>query len=560
MFKFKKLALLISVGFIATGLAHAESASTVKPKITEANAEFVYKYLLGEIAGQRGELSLASQLFYDLAKQTRDPRLAERSARAAAYARQPALALQASTLWTELDPDSIEAQQAASQLLIASDNLTAAKPQLEKLLAQEDKRASGFMSINSLLAGHKDKKEVLALVKELAKPYPKLPEAHFAIAQAAYFADDIKLAKSELAVADKYHPGWEPSAQMQGQILFKESPEKALSFYKSFLTKYPLANDVRMTYAKTLVNQKKFSEAKPEFIKLVEKSNNNPEIYAVVGLLSLQSEDYKLADQYLEQSLKNGFRDPDQLHLYLGNSAEKQNNSKSALVWYDKIQAGDHFLEGRLSAASVIAKTQNVDAAITMLDEVNDLTEDQQIVVIQTEATLLNQAKRSQEAFNLLEKSVASFPNSPELIYDFSMTAERIQKLNVMEDQLYKLIKIKPDFAPAYNALGYSYADRNIKLDEAKTLIETAIKLSPDDHYILDSLGWVYYRMGDYASAVSNLRKAYGIHADPEIAAHLGEVLWKQGQQAEAKKIWEQALKEFPENPVLIATAKKFNS
>jgi tetratricopeptide (TPR) repeat protein len=560
MFKFKKLALLITVGLMTTGLAHADSTASVKPKITEANAEFVYKYLLGEIAGQRGELSLASQLFYDLAKQTQDARLAERAARAAAYARQPALALQASTLWSKLDPDSVEAQQAASQLLIASGNLTAAKPQLEKLLAQEDKRADGFMSINALLAGQKDKKEVLALVKDLAKPYPTLPEAHFAIAQSAYFAEDANLAKAELAIADKYRPGWEPSAQMQGQMLFKVSPDQALSFYKAFLAKYPAANNVRMTYAKTLVSQKKYKEAKPEFTTLVERSKYDPEISTVVGLLSLESKDYQLADQYLEQALRNGYKDPDQLHLYLGHSAESQNDDKSALMWYDKIQAGDHFLEGRLSAASIIAKTQNVDAAITMLDEVNDLTDDQQIAVIQTEAALLNQAKRSQDAFDLLEKSMTNFPTSPELIYDFAMTAERIQKFDVMENALYKLIKIKPDFAPAYNALGYSFADRNIKLNEAKTLIETAIKLSPGDSYILDSLGWVYYRMGDYENAVSSLRKAYEIKADPEIAAHLGEVLWNQGQQAEAKKIWERALKEFPENPVLVATTKKFNS
>jgi tetratricopeptide (TPR) repeat protein len=560
MLKFKKLALLITVGVMSTGLAHADSASAVKPKITEANAEFVYKYLLGEIAGQRGEASLASQLFYDLAKQTRDARLAERAAHAAAYARQPALALQASTLWTELDPDSVEAQKAASQLLIASGNIQAAKPQLKKLLAQEDKRVDGFMSINALLAREKDKKEVLAVIQDLAKPYPMLPEAHFAIAQAAYFAEDIDLAKAELNKAEKQHPGWETGAEMHGQILFKESPDKALTYYKTFLSKYPDANNVRMAYAKTLVNQKKFNEAKPEFIKLVKKSNNNPEITAVVGLLSLESEDYPLADQYLEQSIKDGFKDPDQLHLYLGRSAEKQNNDASALKWYDKIHAGNHFLEGRLSAANIIAKTQSTDAAIAMLDDVNDLSEDQQIIVIQSEATLLNQAKRNQEAFELLEKSVATFSSSPELIYDYAMNAERIQKPDVMEAQLYKLIKIKPDFAPAYNALGYSYADRNIKLDEAKRLIDTAIKLSPDDHYILDSLGWVYYRLGEYDKAIEALRKAYDVQADPEIAAHLGEVLWKQGQQEEAKKIWEEALKAFPENAVLIATTKKFNS
>lgn len=223
--------------FASSGVALAETATAVTPKIKEANAEFVYKYLLGEIAGQRGELTLAGQLFLDLAKQTRDARLAERAARVGAYANQPGLALQATRLWTELDPNSTEAQQAASQLLVASGNLKEAKPQIKKLLEKQDTRANGFMYLNTLLANQKDKNEVLAAVQDLAKPYPTLAEAHFAIAQAAFVADKQDLAKAELALADKHRPGWEPSAQMHGQILFKESPDKALAFYKDFLKK-----------------------------------------------------------------------------------------------------------------------------------------------------------------------------------------------------------------------------------------------------------------------------------------------------------------------------------
>ncbi|EUJ11143.1 hypothetical protein Meth11DRAFT_1981 [Methylophilaceae bacterium 11] len=560
----RKVVLTLAICFASSHAAYAESASTVQPKvqpkITQANAEFVYKYLLGEIAGQRGELSLASQLFLDLAKQTRDARLAERAARAAAYANQPALALQASTLWTELDPNSTEAQQAASQLLVASGNLKDAKPQIKKLLTKEDTRANGFLYLNTLLAKQRDKQEVLEVVQDLAKPYPKLPEAHFAVAQAAFFADKMDLATAALAEADKQRPGWEPGAQMHGQMLFKESPEKALDFYRSFLKKYPNANEVRMAYAKTLVNQKKIQEAKPEFIRLVESSKGSPEVSAVVGLLSLESGEYTMADQYFEQALKNGFKEPDQLHLYLGRSAEKQKNDTRALNWYDKIQSGELYLDGRLAAAQVVARTNNVDAAISMLDDINDLTVEQQITVIQTEANLLGHAKRHQEAFDLLQKANTSFPESAELTYDFAMAAERAGKLDVMEDALYKLIKMRPDYAAAYNALGYSYADRNIKLIEAKTLIETALKLSPGDHYIMDSLGWVYFRLGDLPNAVEQLRQAYAIQADPEIAAHLGEVLWKQGQQEEAKRIWEQALKAYPENDVLLATTKKFKS
>jgi tetratricopeptide (TPR) repeat protein len=558
--KIKQVVLSLVICFASSSIAYAESASAVTPKITEANAEFVYKYLLGEIAGQRGELSLASQLFLDLAKQTRDPRLAERAAKVAAYANQPALALHASTLWTELDPNSIEAQQAASQLLVASGNLKDAKPQIKKLLAKEDTRANGFLYLNTLLSKQKDKQEVLEVVQELAKPYPKLPEAHFAIAQAAFFADKPDIAKAALETADKHRPGWETGAQMQAQILFKESPDKALDFYKTFLKKYPNANDIRMAYAKTLVSQKKIEEAKPEFIRLVESSKGSPEVSAVVGLLSLESAEYKMADQYFEQALKGGFKEPDQLHLYLGRSAERQKDDARALTWYDKIQPGEFYLDGRLSAAGVVARTKGVDAAIAMLDDVNDLTVEQQILIIQTEVNLLSQAKRYQDAFELAEKAVNNMPNSPELVYDYAMMAERIGKLDIMEVELYKLIKMRPDYAAAYNALGYSYADRNIKLIEAKTLIETALKLSPNDHYIMDSLGWVFFRLGDLPNAIEYLRKAYEIQADPEIAAHLGEALWKQGQQEEAKIIWEQALKAFPENDVLLATTKKFKS
>lgn len=561
---YKKAALkkLFASAIICVGALQASQtlAEPITPTTTTANPDFVYKYLVAEIAGQRGDLTLASQLFLELAKQTRDVRLAERAAKAAAYANQPGIALQAATLWSDLDPNSLEAQQASSQLLVASGNLNQAKPHIQKLLAKEETRANGFLYLNTLLANQKDKVDVLESIKDFAAPYPNLAEAHFAIAQAALIADKPEVAKKELETTDKLRPGWEPSAQIQGQMFYKESPEKALKFYQTFLKQYPKANDVRMSYAKLLVNQKRLSEARPEFVKLVEGANGSPEVSAVVGLLALEANDLPMADQYFQQSISAGFKEPEQLYLYLGRSAERQKNDAKALSWYDKIQPGDHYLEGRLSAANVIARLKNTDAAIKMLDEVDDLTPDQQITVIQTQASLLGLAKRNQESFDLMDKAVKNWPNAPDLIYDYAMAAERIGKLDVMDEELYKVIKIKPDFAAAYNALGYSFADRNIKLNEAQSLVETAVKLSPNDHYMLDSLGWVHYRLGHLDKAVEYLRKAYDIQADPEIAAHLGEVLWKQGMQEEAKKIWASALKEFPENDVLMATAKKFSS
>lgn len=539
----------------------ASAQSSVKPSITEANSEFVYKYLLGEIAGQRGDLSLASQLFIDLAKKTRDPRLAERAAEAAAYGRHQRLALDAATLWAELDPDSLKAQQAASQMMISTGNMKSAVPHIKELLSKEETRATTFLYLNELLRNQQDKKAVLTTIKELAQPYPESAESHFSVAQAAWFAQDIGAAENAIRKASQLRPDWEVCAQMQGQILAKQSPEKALDLYKAFLNKNPTANNVRMSYAKLLVSLKYYAEAKPEFVKLIEREKDNPDTNAVVGLLSLEANELDMAEQYLQQSLRNDFKDPEKIYMYLGTIAGRKKNESKALEWYARIpKSNQHYLEAQLATANIIAHTKNTNVAISMLASLTELSSKQEVAVAQVQANLLAQDKRHQEAFELIKKTINAIPNTPQLIYDYAMAAERIGKLELMEHELRKVIQLQPDFPAAYNALGYSFADRNTNLKEAKTLIETAHKLSPSDHYILDSLGWVEYRLGNYAVAAEHLRKAYSIQEDPEISAHLGEVLWKQGLQEEAKNIWGKALKAFPENSILVSTSKKFNS
>lgn len=552
-------AVVAAVIAIAATSASAENTTAVTAGMQpQLSSEFVYKYLVGEVAGQRGDPGLASTIFLDLAKSNRDPRLAERAAKAAVYANKPKIALQATALWAELDPTSIEAQQATTQMLVSTGKLQEAKPHLQKLLAKEDTRANGFLYLNSLFANQPDKQAVLDLVRDLAKPYPKLPEAHFTIAHSAWAAGNDELAISELNEADKLRPGWEPSAMLHGQVLYRQSPDLAIAFYRDFLSRHDEASEVRLTYARLLVNEKQFATAKTEFIKLVKASNNNPEVLVVVGLLSLQSMDLADAEKYFLQAEKAGFKDPDQLYLYLGQIAERQKQDDKALAMYAKVQPGDHYLDAKLDSAAVIARTQGTDAGLAMLDDLKDLQSEQQAIVAQARANLLGQAKRYDEAYRVLEEAVNTLPNSPELIYDHAMAAERVQKLDVMENELRKLIRIKPDFAQAYNALGYTLADRNVKLEEARSLIEKALALSPNDHYILDSMGWVHYRLGKLDTAADYLRRAYTAQTDPEIAAHLGEVLWKQGKHSEALQTWEDALKAHPENEVLINTTKKF--
>jgi tetratricopeptide (TPR) repeat protein len=555
-FSIKRATLAIALMCAGLG-AQAEEAGP--PQAQELTSEFIYKYLVGEVAGQRGDVALASSIFYDLAKNTRDARLAERAARAAVYGNQQQLALRSAGLWAELDPKSVEAQQAMAQLLLGEGNLEDARPYLEKLLVADDTRANGFLYLNGILSRHPDKDAVLELIRTLAAPYPKQAEARLAVAHLALNAGQHQLAIQELTAAESLRPGWEASAALHGEVLLRESPEKALKFYQDYLKKYPDASNTRLTYAKLLVNEKKLDEARVQFTKLADTVQENPEMAVVVGLLAGQLGDYAEADKYFKQALEHGYKEPEQLYLYLGQSAEKQKRNADALAWYKQVQSDELRFDAQLRIAALLASESKLAEARQLLHSIPNMTSEQEAVALQVEANLLVQDKQHEEAYAILDRAINTLPNTPEMIYDFAMLAEKVQRFDVMEQQLRKLILLKPDFAQAYNALGYTLADRNERLDEAASLIQKALELSPNDHYILDSMGWVQYRLGMLEEAADYLRRAYSEQTDPEIAAHLGEVLWQQGKREEALKTWEEALRAHPNNEILINTTKKFH-
>lgn len=527
--------------------------------------DFVYKYLAGEVAGQRGDMGTSGAIFYELARAEKDARLAERAAKIATYGNVPGLAIPAIKLWAELDPTSSEAQQAVTETLIVSGKLSEAEPFLAKLLAKEETRAGGFLYLNNLLARSNDRAGVLKLIQKLAKPYPHLAEAHLAVAQAAWLANKDDVALKALDQVEALHPAWGVAVLLKGQVLYRQSPREAIDFYRHFLEQQPDVNEVRVNYAKLLVAQKQYAEAKKEFSTILEvakrgDAGNLADMTAIVGLLAYQSADYVAAETYFKQALMLGFKETDQLYIHLGQTAEKLQQDRAAAAWYKQVLPGQRYLEAQISLANVTARIASVDAAIEQLDALDDLSTEQQIIVIQSQAALLTKEKRNEEAFELLHGAVVHMPNTPDLVYDYALAAERLGKFDLMESELRRAIAEKPDFAAAYNALGYSFADRNIRLNEAIRLIEKALSLSPNDHYMLDSLGWAHYRKGSLDKALKYLQQAYDINPDPEIAAHLGEVLWLKGQHDEAKKIWGEALTLHPDNEVLISTANKFRS
>ena len=555
-----KIALtLLSIIIINNSFASDEEFFDIdKPaKIQKANAEFVYKFLLAEIAAQRGDLTSAGHLYYDLAKLTKNIPLAQRATNIAGYARNGRLALDSAELWRQLDNDSLEAKQILAELFISSGNLAKARPIIEKLLEQEKTRADGFLYLNNLLSKVENKKNALRFILAISKPYPELAEAHFSIAHTAFFAGDIKLAEKELDITESIKPNWETAALFRGYMLAIDWPEKALEFYQSFLNVNPNSNEVRLEYAKILANLKMYSKAKSEFLRLVDGSLASPEISLTVALLSLELNDNILAEKFFNQALERGYIDRDKIQIYLAKIYLDRKEPDTAITFLDKISSGKLFVEAKILTAEIIAENRSVDDGIASLSKYKNLSPDDKLQFLKAKTSLLYNNDRQQDAFDLMKGADSNFNNSAEFKYDYAMLAEKMGNLLLMEQLLKEAIKIKPDYAYAYNALGYSYADRNIKLADAKKYIEIALSISPNNHYIMDSMGWLHFRMGNIEIALQFIEKAYKIQKDPEIAAHLGEILWKMGKLKQAEKVWEESIKTYPSNTVLLETFER---
>ncbi|HUW51236.1 MAG TPA: tetratricopeptide repeat protein [Sulfuricella sp.] len=528
------------------------------PKI-ELNSEIFFQFLVSEIASQRGESDLGVEGMLDLAKKTRDPRLAKRATEIALQSRQEARALEAATLWNQIAPDEPMAQQAVVAILLNNGQLEKARPHLRKLLAAEgDNVGRAMLHLNPMLSQQKDKAAALSLVQELAAPYLNRAEAHFAIAQAAWGAGKDDLALSEIREASRLQPEWEAAALLQGMLLQRVSITGALEFYRNLLADHPKMQDARLVYARLLVSERQYAEARVQFERLLDELPGNADVNLAVGLLAMQTKDYDAAEKFLKQALASRYHDEATVRMYLGQLFNERGRYEEAAGWYASVGQGEQYVLAQIRYAAMLAKQGKLAEARRHLEQLAVQSNQQRVQVIVAEAQLLRDAKAYGEAFELLGKALEKLPNHPDLLYDHAMAAERVGKFDVLEQDLRKLIQIKPDDAHAYNALGYTLADRSERLDEALQLIEKGLSLAPDDLFILDSMGWVQYRMGQLEKAEDYLRRAYAGQHDAEIAAHLGEVLWVRGKHEEAEKIWRAALKENPGHEALMNVIKKF--
>ncbi|MBI3524557.1 MAG: tetratricopeptide repeat protein [Betaproteobacteria bacterium] len=550
--------------------AESEAAANL-PKL-ELTPQLLYRLLLAEIAATRGDLSVAVGAYQELAKSTRDPRVAKRAAEIALYARQPDAALDAARIWVEADPESMQAQQMLAGLLLGAQRPDEAEVHLAKLLALDsggspaanpERLGEALLRIGRLLARYPDKAVVLRLIDQLTSPYTSpyenIAEAHFARAQAAAGAKNDVRALAEIERARTLRPDWEQAVLFKAQLQQRVSSTLAMETLQNFLAAHPKAQEVRMVYARSLIGEKRYEDARREFDKLLAENPDNGEVIYSVALLSLQLNDLAPAEKYFKQLLELGFGDLNPPRYYLGQIAESNKKYPEALQWYRAVTPSAQYLPAQARAAGLLAQLGRLDEGRQLLHQAAVNNPNYADALLITESQLLNNADRVADAYALLDRQLATQPDQPELLYESALLAEKLGKMDVTERNLRKLIRLKPDNAHAYNALGYSFADHGQHLDEAGQLIDKALELAPSDPFIMDSKGWLLYRRGDLSGAIDILSKALALRADPEIAAHLGEVQWVAGRHDEAKKTWDDAAKASPANGALAAAIKKFS-
>ncbi|WP_242489834.1 tetratricopeptide repeat protein [Noviherbaspirillum cavernae] len=531
----------------------------------ELTEDLMFKLLSSEIAYQRGDWQSGYVTMLAMAQQTRDPRIARRAAEMALAAKRADEALTAVRLWRTLAPHSDEAIQYNLSFIILGDNLSEAKPILEERLREARPHTRGLMAfqIQRLLSRAKDKSAAFALLEDVLAPYGDLPEAHLALAQSAIGRGDVERARKEAQLALKVRPDSELAILTLAQASTDKSD--ATKLLADFLARYPKSREVRVAYARMLVDQQQYKKARAEFETLLKDQPQDLTTLFALGILSAQVNDMPAAEKYLTAYLEtlsaqpDEERDPTQALLILAQIAEERKDPATALKWLAQIEPGEGYFSAQIKRAQLNAKRGDLASARKLLHEINASGEREQSQVVIAEAQMLRDANRLPEAMTVLQAGVKRFPNNTDLLYDYAMLAEKRNQLDVMEASLRKIIELAPNNQHAYNALGYSFAERNIRLDEAYALIEKALKLAPDDPFIMDSMGWVQFRLGRLKEAEALLQRAYELRPDAEIAVHLGEVLWVKGQKADAQKLWRDAQIKDPQNDTLKSTLARLN-
>ncbi|MGQ5524564.1 tetratricopeptide repeat protein [Chitinimonas sp. PSY-7] len=525
------------------------------------NKELLFGFLIADVAAQRGDKTFAANTWLELARATKDPRAARRALELNYSSGNLGSALSAAQLWRQLEPQKLPPRQVLLNLLARSSRLQEAETELSQWLADRPMDApSIFLQANTLWPAQADKQTVLQLTQRLATPYPKLPEAAMATALAANNAGETELALASADKAVQLKPDWESAILYRAAITETKSPEEAIVYLRSASQRLPKSREIKASLAKELAEAKQFEEARQVYSSLSAAYPNEVEYPIGEALAAIQMREYAPAEVALGKALKLGVRKPDALRYYLGIVTEEQFKLTTARDHYALVGDGELGVQATTRLARIEAKLGNKTAALAALQRLPNHTEADQIARLQLEGQLWREMKDLLQARTTLDKGLQTFPDNTDFLYDRSLILEQMGELDAAEKDLRHYLKLKPDNPLGLNALGYTLANRTQRFEEAESLLRKALDKEPDNPVILDSMGWLELRRGNIGQAINWLKQAYRGLPDPEIAAHYGEALWRNGQHSEARKIWAEGRKLDPAHEVLLETIQRLGA
>ncbi len=539
--------------------ASATPEVSAAPGAEPSSGDNLYKLLVAEIAGRRGRLDISLQNYLDVARETRDPAVAERAVRIAVFARDQEGGLEAANLWTQMAPESTDARQVYAALLLRAGEIDTAVRQLDAAVPHyPGGSAEAYPRIGDMLARERDKTIAVAVMARLVAGRPDDAHAQAAFAQLLARAGQTDRAVEVYEKVLALEPDSPQTLIIYARLLQRQGKtESALDTLNEALERRPDSDRVRLTYARLLVDAKQYEDALEQFRRLSERAPDNSDVRYAYGLLLLQTNQLDKAEAQFEELVARRER-VSVAYYYLGQIAESKEDIEAALAAYRRVTDGEHRLNAQVRAAVLLAESGRLVQARAHLHGLRSDNTQQAIRIYRAEAEILTKRKDYEEAMAVYNGALADYPDDTDLLYSRAMLAEKMDNLQLLERDLRSILSREPNNADALNALGYTLADRTDRYDEAYELVKRAFELKPDDHYVIDSMGWTLYRMGRLQEALQHLRRAMELNGDPEIAAHLGEVLWVMGDKKGAHEIWDSALRSKPDDPRLLDVKKRF--
>lgn len=517
--------------------------------------ETLYTLLVAEVAGNREQFEVALANYYHQAQSTRDAGVAARATRIARFLNARRAALRSAQLWAELEPDEAEAQLTATAELTLAGELDQALVHAEKALA-----LGGDAPLQSLAATAVSNPDLVKRItpefRRLAEKHPDNGEAALALAMMLRAAEDYAGALAIVRRVEEQHPTILDAPLLRSHLLVDmEREDEAVALLERLVANYPRETRIRLQYARLLVNRD-LEQAQKQFTTLVEQRPADGNLILSLALIRMESEDFVAAEPLLQRLLELEQHES-AAHFYLGTIAQQARDPLRAAAHYRKVEPGSDYMQAITRGTELLTAVGKTGESEQWFSELRQRHPDQSEQFFVIEANLLRKYDHPGEALKLLDLALIKHPGSGRLIYVQSLIHEQLGNSAAFEQGVRQLLARDPDNATLLNALGYKLLDDDSRLQEALELITRALELKPDDPAIIDSMGWVQYRLGNHAEAVRYLEQALEKLPDHEIAAHLGEVLWMQGNRERAMQVWQQGLETTPDSAIIPAAMER---